>query len=28
LVSYIEKLELDDATKKRAEINPLRLFDD
>jgi histidyl-tRNA synthetase len=28
LVLYIEKLELDDATKKRAEINPLRLFDD
>jgi len=28
LVSYIEKLELDEATKKRAEINPLRLFDD
>ena len=28
LISYIEKLELDDATKKRAEINPLRLFDD
>lgn len=28
LLSYIEKLELDDATKKRAEINPLRLFDD
>jgi len=28
LVSYIQKLELDDATKTRAEINPLRLFDD
>ncbi len=28
LVSYIEKLELDDVTRSRAEINPLRLFDD
>lgn len=28
LVSYIEKLDLDDATKIRASINPLRLFDD
>ncbi|MGI9144309.1 MAG: histidine--tRNA ligase [Candidatus Planktophila sp.] len=28
LVSYIEKLNLDDATKIRAAINPLRLFDD
>jgi histidyl-tRNA synthetase len=28
LVDYIEKLELDDATKARATINPLRLFDD
>jgi histidyl-tRNA synthetase len=28
LVSFIEKLDLDDATKARASINPLRLFDD
>jgi len=28
LVAYIEKLDLDDATKTRATINPLRLFDD
>ena len=28
LVSYIEKLELDEVTRSRAEINPLRLFDD
>jgi histidyl-tRNA synthetase len=28
LVAYIEKLDLDDATKARATINPLRLFDD
>jgi len=28
LVSYIEKMNLDDATKARAAINPLRLFDD
>jgi histidyl-tRNA synthetase len=28
LVSYIEKLDLDDATRARAAINPLRLFDD
>lgn len=28
LVAYIEKLDLDDATKARASINPLRLFDD
>ena len=28
LVSYIEKLDLDEATKARAAINPLRLFDD
>ena len=28
LVSFIEKLDLDDATKTRASINPLRLFDD
>ena len=28
LVAYIEKLNLDDATKARATINPLRLFDD
>jgi histidyl-tRNA synthetase len=28
LVAYIEKLDLDNATKARATINPLRLFDD
>jgi len=28
LVSFIEKLNLDEATKTRASINPLRLFDD
>ena len=28
LVSFIEKMDLDDATKERASINPLRLFDD
>ena len=28
LVAYIEELDLDDATKARATINPLRLFDD
>ncbi len=28
LVAFIDKLELDDATKARAAINPLRLFDD
>jgi len=28
LISFIEKLDLDDATKIRASINPLRLFDD
>ena len=28
LVSFIEKLDLDEATKTRASINPLRLFDD
>jgi len=28
LVTYIQKLNLDDATKARATINPLRLFDD
>jgi histidyl-tRNA synthetase len=28
LVSFIEKMNLDDATKARAAINPLRLFDD
>ena len=28
LVSYIRKLDLDEATKARSEINPLRLFDD
>jgi histidyl-tRNA synthetase len=28
LVSYIDKLNLDEATKSRAAINPLRLFDD
>jgi histidyl-tRNA synthetase len=28
LVSYINKLDLDEATKNRASINPLRLFDD
>jgi histidyl-tRNA synthetase len=28
LAAYIEKLDLDDATKARATINPLRLFDD
>ena len=28
LVAFIDKLELDDATKVRATINPLRLFDD
>ena len=28
IVAYIEKLDLDDATKTRATINPLRLFDD
>ncbi len=28
LVAYIEKLDLDEATKARATINPLRLFDD
>lgn len=28
LVAYIEKLDLDDVTKARATINPLRLFDD
>jgi histidyl-tRNA synthetase len=28
LVSYIRKLDLDEATKARAQINPLRLFDD
>ena len=28
LVAYIEKLDLDEATKVRAAINPLRLFDD
>lgn len=28
LVAYIEKLDLDDETKARATINPLRLFDD
>jgi histidyl-tRNA synthetase len=28
LVAYIEKLDLEDATKARATINPLRLFDD
>lgn len=28
LVAFIEKLDLDEATKQRAAINPLRLFDD
>jgi histidyl-tRNA synthetase len=28
LVAFIEKLDLDEATKVRASINPLRLFDD
>ena len=28
LLKYIEKLELDEATRDRAAINPLRLFDD
>jgi len=28
LVSFIERMDLDDATKERASINPLRLFDD
>lgn len=28
LLKYIEKLDLDDATRTRAAINPLRLFDD
>ena len=28
LLKYISKLELDEATKERAAINPLRLFDD
>lgn len=28
LVAYIAKLDLDDATRARAEINPLRIFDD
>ena len=28
LLKYISKLELDEATKERATINPLRLFDD
>jgi histidyl-tRNA synthetase len=28
LVAYIAKLDLDEATKARAEINPLRIFDD
>ncbi|MSX14657.1 MAG: histidine--tRNA ligase, partial [Actinobacteria bacterium] len=28
LVSFIQKLDLDEATKARAQINPLRLFDD
>ena len=28
LLKYIEKLDLDEATRARAEINPLRLFDD
>ena len=28
LVKFIEKLNLDEATRKRASINPLRLFDD
>ena len=28
LVAFIEKLDLDEATKARASINPLRLFDD
>ncbi|CAN2200230.1 HisS Histidyl-tRNA synthetase [Candidatus Nanopelagicaceae bacterium] len=28
LMKYIEKLDLDDATRARAELNPLRLFDD
>ena len=28
LLKFISKLDLDDATKERAEINPLRLFDD
>jgi histidyl-tRNA synthetase len=28
LLKYIEKLDLDDATRDRAAINPLRLFDD
>ena len=28
LVAFINKLDLDDATKARVEINPLRLFDD
>ncbi len=28
LVKYIEKLNLDEATRVRAELNPLRLFDD
>jgi histidyl-tRNA synthetase len=28
LMKYIEKLDLDEATRARAEINPLRIFDD
>jgi histidyl-tRNA synthetase len=28
LMKFIEKLDLDDATRTRAELNPLRLFDD
>ncbi len=28
LMKFIEKLELDEATRTRAELNPLRLFDD
>jgi histidyl-tRNA synthetase len=28
LVAFIAKLDLDDATRQRADINPLRLFDD
>ncbi|MEY4735390.1 MAG: hypothetical protein RL428_725 [Actinomycetota bacterium] len=28
LVAYVAKLDLDDATRARAEINPLRIFDD
>ncbi len=28
LMKYIEKLDLDEATRTRAELNPLRLFDD